>query len=292
MPPSLNSRLSAAGSAAPASSRRTGARASLAAAAAAGPPGAALAVGSAVETLIPVGSEQDQLEPLRPGRNYSYQLGFSNPLYEDIEVIVELAEPIPEDEDEDEDEDDSVEMAEGGSARDQRQEPVTAVGGTERPDPAPRRDRPSTASGSAPAPVPAPAPAPAKRHWQASMPGSCFSISALDDAWQYDVHDDDDDDDYGEAPGVSAGEDGRETGAGGSGSGSLGATGSTGAGAGVGSAGAGGRRRRRYGPGILAKRGNKTVVQLDLVVGREASGVIRVSGRFLPVLFAGRKRAG
>ena len=276
MPPSLNSRLSAAGSAAPAASRRTGAggaRASLA-----GPSGsaAANAAGSAVETLIPVGSEQDHLEPLRPGRNYSYQLGFSNPLYEDIEVLVELAEPVPEDEDQDEDDeqeqvDDNDDEAEAWDRRHQRQEQVIAVGGAERPTVASSRDvDDQRARGAA-----APAPAAAKRHWQASMPGSSFSISALDDAWQYDMHDDDDNDgdDHVDAQGVSTGEDGLGTGAGGS----AGAAGSTGAGAGVGSGS--GRRRRRYGPGILAKRGNKTVVQLDLVVGREASGVIRVSGR-------------
>lgn len=255
MPPSLNSRLSAAGSAAPAASRRSGTGSSGRASLAGSGTASVKAAGSIAETLIPVGSEQDNLEPLRPGRNYSYQLGFSNPLYEDIEVLVELAEPVPEDDDDDDEEEDDVDKAEEGG---QQQEQLSAGAGTQSQDPVPGKSKDREATK-------------AKRHWQAAMPGTSFSISALDDAWQYDAHDEDDDDGDGALHGERERDTGLETAAGES-AGIVGVTG-------IGGSGGSGRRRKRYGPGILAKRGNKTVVQLDLVVGREASGVIRVSGR-------------
>lgn len=179
VPPSLTSRISAAGSAATAA--RRSAR-----------PSVASSAGSAVELLIPIGSTQDISEPLRPGRNYSFQLTFVNPLYEVIEVFVELAEPVPEEEQ-------SEDLFTVGEEKSQAKK---------------------------------------KRHWQASMPANSFSMDAFAEAWEYEADDDDED---------------------------LLAS----------------KRIAKLGPGILAQKFNRTVVQMDLVTGREAIGPIRVSGAIL-----------
>lgn len=164
VPPSLTSRISAAGSAASASasaSRRSGRPSTL-----------GTSAGSAAEQLIVPGSAQDLSEPLRPGRNYSFQLTFVNPLFESIEVFVELAEPLPE-------------GAEEGE----------------------------------------------KRKWQASMPAGSFAMDAFAEAWEYEDEDEDE----------------QEKGKG-----------------------------KRMPPGVLGQKLNRTIVQLDLVTGREASGSIHV----------------
>jgi hypothetical protein len=77
-----------------------------------------------------------------------------------------------------------------------------------------------------------------KRHWQASMPATSFSMDAFAEAWEYEADDDDED--------VSAS-----------------------------------KRTAKLGPGILAQKFNRTVVQMDLVTGREAIGPIRVSQAIL-----------
>lgn len=179
VPPALTSRISAAGSAATAARRG-------------GRPSVASSAGSAVELLIPIGSTQDISEPLRPGRNYSFQLTFVNPLYEVIEVFVELAEPVAEEE---------------------QSEDLLTV---EEPKSQVKK----------------------KRHWQASMPATSFSMDAFAEAWEYEADDDDED--------VSAS-----------------------------------KRTAKLGPGILAQKFNRTVVQMDLVTGREAIGPVRVSEAIL-----------
>lgn len=78
--------------------------------------------------------------------------------------------------------------------------------------------------------------------WNVSMPGPSFGINATAEEWEYE---DEDDYDNNEASGLDT--DGVS------------------------------RRRRKYGVGVLAKKGNKTVVQLDLAIGKEAkSGDVRV----------------
>lgn len=142
-----------------------------------------------------VGSDQDIAEPLRPGRNYSYQLTFINPLYETISVQLDQLDPADLDVDEEED---------------------TEKPGAER-EGAVKRLR-------------------AAQHFQVVLPGTNFDIDQYAEAWEYEAAIEDEDD---------------------------------------GSAG-GDRRKKRYGPGILEKRANRTVVQLDLTVGRDAVGPIKV----------------
>lgn len=75
-------------------------------------------------------------------------------------------------------------------------------------------------------------------HWNVSMPNPSFGINACAEEWEYD--EDDDEDEAALDSGTAS------------------------------------ARSRKHGPGILAKRGNKTAIQLDLSVGREATGDIRV----------------
>lgn len=182
VPASLTSRISAAGSAATAS--RRGAR----------PSGVGGTAGQASELLIAIGSAHDISEPLRPGRNYSFQLTFVNPLFESIEVFVELAEPVPEEEEA------------GAGGVDVRMRVVE------------KEER-------------------KKRNWQASMPATSFPMNAFAEVWEYEA-DEDDDAQMGEGSANGA---------------------------------------NKLGLGILAQKYNRTVVQMDLVTGREASGPIRVS---------------
>ena len=182
VPASLTSRISAAGSAATAS--RRGAR----------PSGVGSTAGQASELLITIGSAQDLSEPLRPGRNYSFQLTFVNPLFEAIEVFVELAEPVSEEEEA------GAGEVDGGMRVVEKQE---------------RK----------------------KRNWQASMPATSFPMNAFAEVWEYEA-DEDDDAQMGEGSASGA---------------------------------------NKLGSGILAQKYNRTVVQMDLVTGREASGPIRVS---------------
>lgn len=74
--------------------------------------------------------------------------------------------------------------------------------------------------------------------WHASVPGTTFGINAFAEAWEYEAEDDEDENIGFDSNSPSA--------------------------------------SRKYPPGVLAKKANKTVVQLDLAVGREASGQVRV----------------
>lgn len=163
---------------------------------------------SATETLVVIGSTQDIAEPLRPGRNFSFQLTFTNPLYEAVEVLVELLDPLEE-----VDEEDPTDEREGDAKKSDSTGLKTLSS---------RANQDSST------------------HWNASMPGPSFGINAYAEAWEYEEEEEDDDE-------GSAGGDGGS-----------------------------GTKKSRYGPGVLAKRANKTVVQLDLAVGREASGEVRV----------------
>lgn len=190
LPPSLGSRLSAV-RATPAGSASASRRGRVSTSGAAN-------TASAVETLVAIGSAQDIAEPLRPGRNFSFQLTFTNPLYEAVEVLVELLDPSEEEEEDNE----------------QYQDSTLRKAGTERPI-----------------------------HWNVSMPGPSFGINATAEEWEYEDEDDNDENDAGLDSATVA---------------------------------FSAARRRKWGPGVLAKKGNKTVVQLDLAIGREASGEVRV----------------
>jgi len=76
--------------------------------------------------------------------------------------------------------------------------------------------------------------------WNVSMPATSFSINAFAEAWEYEGEDEDNDDGGGGLASISD------------------------------------TKGRKHAPGILAKRGNKTVVQLDLAVGKEATGEVRI----------------
>lgn len=153
----------------------------------------------AVETLISVGSPQDVAEPLRPGRNFSFQLTFTNPLYEAIEVILEQLEPASEDMNDDD-----------------------RITSTVNPGEDPTQERKGP-----------------KQPWAITLPGPVFGIDAFAEDWEYEAAEDEDDDLDSFSSSASS-------------------------------------KKRKYGPGILAKKANKTVVQMDLTVGREAVGEIRV----------------
>lgn len=207
VPPSLGSRLSAVGATSSGSAASSASRRGRVSTSGAGN------APSAVETLMAIGSPQDIAEPLRPGRNFSFQLTFTNPLYEAVEVLVEVLDPVDE-------EGDEATASTGG--RDVNRRMIT------------REDDNSANVDDTPS---------ARPQWNVSMPGPSFGINATAEEWEYE--DEDDDDDSNEAAGLDT--DGVS------------------------------RRRRKYGVGVLAKKGNKTVVQLDLAIGREAkSGDIRV----------------
>lgn len=159
-----------------------------------------------METLVSVGSPHDVTEPLRPGRNFSFQLTFTNPLYEPVEVTAEILEPLDVEEQEDD---------ENAYVIDNQ-----AISGSD-------KGVSSSKSGDT-----------TFDQWHASMPASTFGINAFAEAWEYEAEDDEDSDIGFDSNSTSA--------------------------------------SRKYGPGVLAKKANKTVVQLDLAVGREASGHVRI----------------
>lgn len=74
--------------------------------------------------------------------------------------------------------------------------------------------------------------------WNISMPATSFGINAFAEEWEYEGEDDESEDVAGES-------------------------GTT-------------PRSHKFAPGILAKKANKTAVQLDLSVGRDASGPVKV----------------
>lgn len=171
----------------------------------------------------------DDIEPLRPGRNYTFHLTFVNPLWESIEVFVEVAEPSDEESEADEDDDKGVETSNADDA--------TAQQG---------RAAEQLDSRSAPLHN-----AEKRKPYQVSILAKKFKINAYAEAWEYEGLDDDADDLQGLPEAASSGIDGSE-------------------------GGSTVTRRRRHGPAVLAQKGNKTVIQLDLVTGREASGILRV----------------
>lgn len=137
-----------------------------------------------------MGSIQDLSEPLRPGRNYSYNLTFTNPLYEAIEVTLEILSPSLKPPSKD------LQLEEAEKQEEKESD--------------------------------------SKQPWMISLPGKSFGIDAYAEAWEYEGDSDNDAHNSGSS------------------------------------------RGKRYGPGIVTKKGNKTVVQLDLAVGREAWGSVRV----------------
>jgi dynactin-4 len=78
----------------------------------------------------------------------------------------------------------------------------------------------------------------AAEDWNITMPTTSFGINAFAEEWEYEGEDDEDGDVGAESDYATRG--------------------------------------RKYGPGILAKKANKTAVQLDLSVGRDASGQVIV----------------
>jgi dynactin-4 len=211
IPPSLGSRLSAVGASGLASQSRRG-RVSTS--------GGTAVAASAVETLVAIGSSQDIAEPLRPGRTFSFQLTFTNPLYDAVEVLAELLDPLDE---------------EGEEEQATCEKEGDVVRGAENP-----------------------AKVEIKQPWNVSMPSSTFGINPYAEAWEYE---DEEDETETSIDGLAASSSG----------------GTTTVGTGPSSSGNSTSRRRKHGPGILAKKGNKTAVQLDLAIGREATaGDIRV----------------
>lgn len=131
-------------------------------------------------------------EPLRPGRTYTFELSFTNPLYEPISVRTQVARPI-------------------------------AQGGVE----------------GAPAP------------FAVSSPTMSFPISAYAEEWEYE--DDDDGERDGEDDEVEGGD---------------------------GTASPFKKRGSKYGAGIVERKMNRTTVALEVAVGRDTVGPIRVSSAF------------
>lgn len=131
-------------------------------------------------------------EPLRPGRTYTFELGFVNPLYEPIHVRLAVARP---------------------------------------------RTATKPAKGSAPETPP----------YAVNLPTAYFPIAAYAEEWEYEMDDVDGEDELG---------DGHPTGEGTS------------------------RRSKlasKYGPGIVERKMNKTTVELEVAVARDAVGPLRVS---------------
>lgn len=136
-------------------------------------------------------------EPLRPGRTYSFELAFTNPLYEPIQVRLAVARP-------------------GAATPPEEGQP---------PPPAP---------------------------FAVQLPAASFPISAFAEAWEYDDADEDEEED----------EDDYEVGGG------IGTPGS-----------AFKKRKGGKGAGILERKANRTTVQMDVAVGRDTVGTIRVRWR-------------
>lgn len=165
--------------------------------------GTTVTAASAVETLVAVGSLQDLAEPLRPGRTFSFQLTFTNPLYDAVKVLVELLGPLDEEEEIEDGEDTALQGDDDSKVE-------------------------------------------VKRPWSVSMPISTFGINPYAEAWEYEDEEDE----------VEVNSDGPANAA---------------------SVGSSSRRHSKHGPGVLARKGNKTAVQLDLAIGREAAaGELRV----------------
>jgi len=236
MPPSIAGRLSAAAAQGAAvtgssagSSRRPSAKTV--------PPTRSSALGS----LIEVGSAED-VEPLRPGRNYTFHLTFVNPLWERIEVFLNAAEPEGG-EVQDEDEGTKNQKARDDIGLEAHHASSGPAAGEEKAE---EGSNTTTESRQTQRP---------KRSYQVTLPATKFAIDAFVEDWEYEGLDDDGNDDL--------------LGQGGLPESRIVAEGSEGASGGA-------SRRKRQPPGILAKKGNKTVVQLDLATARDAAGTLRI----------------
>lgn len=133
-------------------------------------------------------------EPLRPGRTYTFELTFINPLYEPIQVRLAVARPA-------------------------------SKGGEGTPPP-----------------------------YAVNLPTSNFPISAYAEEWEYEDDDDGkdggDDEDEADGEGASAGASPFK------------------------------KRRSKNAPGIVERKMNRTTVAMEVAVGRDTVGPIRVSSPF------------
>lgn len=141
-------------------------------------------------TRDPSGTEGE--EPLRQGRSYTYEMSFTNPLYEPIHVRLAIARPPP-----------------------------------------------STLDDTCPS-----------NAYQITLPAPSFPISAFAEVWEYE--DDEEEDLMKEDTASGSGD--RE-----------------------GGGGFESRARKMKGPGVIERKANRTTVLLELSVGRDAVGPIRVS---------------
>lgn len=132
-------------------------------------------------------------EPLRPGKNYTFELSFTNPLNDSIQVRLAVARPGP-----------SGPPIEG------------------QPDPLPL--------------------------FAVKLPSPTFSVNECAEQWEYDIMDDKQGDEEEEEDIESSG----------------------------GTTPFRKKRKERDGPGIVEKRRNTTTVILEVAVGKQTTGVIRV----------------
>lgn len=153
---------------------------------------------------------------------------FVNPLFEAIEVFVELAEPV-------EVESETEGASAGAGAGNDHAIPGSALvdAATSAAGELMHAEREATTAVQANMEA---KPKSERRHWQASMPATSFPMNAYAEAWEYEADEEDE--------GGTSGK---------------------------------GREGSRLPVGVLAQKFNRTVVQMDLVTGREASGPIRVS---------------
>lgn len=147
-----------------------------------------------MDGIIDIGSAQDRAEPLRPGRQHEFHVTFTNPLYEKIQVYVEV----------------DAEPKSPGSA-------IAAI-------PEGKAGQGSAESNEGSGDV---------KQYTTSLACERFEIGPFTEVWEREYTEDPEGDDR--------------------------------------------RNGGRLPAGILAKKGNKTVVQLDLTTARGAAGPIVVS---------------